>query len=297
MRKTRRLLALFAAIALGGTGGALLWRSPQVVDPVELQRRAHAIGRANGLVLGHISPRDFFVPPFHPADALIAGAVAQPAELREVPPALDGTEAALRVYPFQFVAGLCRAIFICGSLTLDGAPAGGTYGRAWIILSARNPAGAAGTYETARMGVHHELSSFIWHRLPALRAGWTALLPAGWTPVQNNADALGASAEQSGPRDDGFLSAYGVTNAENDFNVYAETIFTQPDRLLTIARNNVVVARKTALLMAAYVLVDPRMATVFDTLHLTTLRQIPTAALEEGVLATSLNLPGGEIVK
>lgn len=61
----------------------------------------------------------------------------------------------------------------------------------------------------------------------------------------------------------GFLSAYGATNLENDFNVYAETIFTEPANLAQLARQHPLIRRKLDLVLAAYVAIEPQFADRF----------------------------------
>lgn len=146
-------------------------------------------------------------------------------------PALDGIEEALAVYPAGFVSKLCKTIFICGSLNLGGAEAGGSYGPNWLVLVATEKVGVEGIFETAHLGVHHELSSLVWNAAADLSARWVALLPPDGSPAQTNAEALAAAREEPIQRNDGFLSAYAATTAENDFNTFAETAFAAPARL------------------------------------------------------------------
>lgn len=292
----RRLILLGAGSLLGGLGGLLCWgsRSPLVVARL-IQARAAAMGSRYGIRIGYGPPESFFVPPYPAEAAQIKSGVATQVALAALPAALDGIDQALPSYPPGFFSRLCKAIFLCGSLTLDGAEAGGTYGHAWIILVATSAVGNAGIFETARLGVHHEFSSLVWNRIPALPARWTALLPPGWTPARDNAQALEAPDHGAMPLADGFLSPYGATTAENDFNVYAETLFTAPRRIVELGKRHDRFARKAALLMAAYTLLDARMAVVFQNLGLAELRDAIPVRLEDGAPIVPIIIPRGEI--
>lgn len=264
----RRFIALAAGALACVGGGALLRPVRRSVDATAVRRRADSIGEAHGLYIGYGAPDTFFVAPFTSRDAIIPNGAATTADLDAISVALDGIEQGLAVYPHGFVSGRCKAIFICGGLTLDGADAGGTYGPAWIILVATHRVGDAGIIATARLGVHHELSSLVWKERLDLPGRWRALLPPGWSEARDNAQALGSA--QTGPPDldRGFLSPYGATTAENDFNVYAELVFTEPARIASLADTQHLIARKLALLMDAYTSIDSRLADVFQKLGL-----------------------------
>jgi hypothetical protein len=300
MRVARRTALKYgiSATLLAGGAGVLLWRrrAGEPGDPVALRRRADALGALHGLRIDYGDPSTFFVAPFGAADAVIAGGSATPVESSALPPALDGVEEALAVYPTGFVATLCKAIFICGSLTLDGAEAGGTFGPAWLILVATPRVEESGIYETCRLGVHHELSSLLWAKLPDVVVRWASLMPSGWAPARTNAEVLSPHAEQEG-RTDGFLTAYGATTLENDFNVYAETIFAFPTRLLTAAQRSPVVARKAALIFEAYERLDPRFRQLFVQQGLSALGSGGAPHEDLGVSVSPVGVPQGELVR
>ncbi len=291
----RRAILLGAGALLGGLGGYLLWGGRRSIDVRAIQTRAEATGARYGIRIGYGPPDTFFVPPYTAADARIKGAIATQVELIALPPALDGIEQSLRIYPPGFFARFCGAIFLCGSLTLDGVQAGGTYGPAWIILVATERVGETGIFETARLGVHHEFSSLLWNRIPNLPLRWASLLPPGWQPVRDNAQALQAPDHGSMKLSDGFLSPYGATTAENDFNVYAETLFANPRRIVELAGEHDIVARKAAVLMAAYAELDGRLSTVFQGLGLARLRNTVPDRPKGGISVSPNAIPQGKI--
>jgi hypothetical protein len=250
----------------------------------------------HGLRIEYGDPSTFFVEPYREDDAAVPGGVMTAAESIALSPALDGIEESLEAYPAGFVSSLCKAIFVCGSLVLDGADAGGTYGPAWLILAANLRVGAAGIVETCRLGVHHELSSLIWARMPELQLSWATLMPSGWQPARTNAEVLSPHKEQDDRRD-GFLTAYGATTLENDFNTYAETVFAFPSRLVAAARNSPIVGRKVGLVFDAYERLDPRLRETFTRQGLDGLRGDGSFHGDVGVSVSPVEIPRGEVVR
>ncbi|HET9956980.1 MAG TPA: hypothetical protein VFQ61_20930 [Polyangiaceae bacterium] len=271
---TRRSLAtLGLAVLLATAGGLLLFRKAAPVDPSALRVRATALSVKHRIRVEYGDPEQFEVPPYPKGSGAIPGTQMRVAELAAVEPALAGLEQSLATYPPGFVSSLIRAIFLCGGLLLDGAEAGGTYGPAWLVLVATPTVGERGIFQTARLGVHHELSSLVWNRSPQIQLRWRALLPTGWSPARTAKEALGAYEGDGKTPHDGFLSSYGATTEENDFNVYAETAFTEAAELVKLAQSDATIAAKVALLIQAYEQIDARMGAVFQRLSLARFRR------------------------
>jgi hypothetical protein len=235
-------------------------------DPAELERRAGAIAERHGVHIGYGAPETFFVPPYTAADASLAGWSMTAVERFYLVPALEGIEAGLAVYPPGVFSALCRAVFVCGELRVKGEPAGGTYGPAWIVIASSALGGASpGSSENA---LHHEFSSFIWRRDEPLRMVWETLLPADWKPSPTVQAMLDESLRGDERVGEGFVSPYGATSSENDFNTFAEAVFMDPGRLAELAARIPVIARKAALLLSVYGELDARMGGVFAKLGL-----------------------------
>jgi hypothetical protein len=80
---------------------------------------------------------------------------------------------------------------------------------------------------------------------------WQTLLPKGWKPAASNFDAL--TKYKSAPDyNAGFLSHYGKTNIVNDFNIYAEFAFAEPEKLRELAATYPIIAKKLSLFISAY---------------------------------------------
>jgi hypothetical protein len=246
-------------------GFALLWHS----RPVPADAHASRLSAEHGITISFGPPNTFFVPPYGPADAAQGhGYEALSADPADAAYTLEGVDTALKQYPNGFVSKLIRAIFVCGALRMGGARAGGTAGQLWIILAAWPDSDAETIRATGYMGVHHELSSFVLRRDPNTLSEWQALEPAGAVFADEPGAALARVGEADPDPATGFLSAYGASNPENDFNTYAETMFAEPAKLASLATKHERVARKLHVVRAAYVAVDPAMDATFSAMGL-----------------------------
>jgi hypothetical protein len=112
------------------------------------------------------------------------------------------------------------------------------------------------------LAFHHELSSFVLKKAGATQE-WAAFAPADWNFTTTSEDALSHGLRSDPAINTGFLSAYGATTAENDFNVYAERIFTQPRDLVRLACRHALVRKKLLFVLETYVKLDRRMENTF----------------------------------
>ena len=178
---------------------------------------------------------------------------------------LDGIETALEVYPVGFVSKVIDVIYISGPMLMEGAEAGGTYSSNSIILvNISDQNGTNFNFENSLKGVHHELSSLIYIRSPFVIFAWQALLPKEWEPVSSNYEALTQNKNIGPDYGNGFLSRYGKTNAENDFNIYAEFAFAEPEKLRELAATYPIIAKKLSLFITAYTQVFPEYQQGFE---------------------------------
>jgi hypothetical protein len=230
--------------------------------------RAARLSRQHGLTVSFGDPSTFYTKPFTRRDAHIELTEVTAAALEGAAPALDGIEEALGRYPQGFVAGLAHGIFICGTLKIQGAEAGGTVGPAWIILAAPVSIGPASIRLTSLLGVHHELSSLVLARQAGSLERWAAFTPTEWQFQRDSASALSQASGKDPPPSTGFLSAYGATTPENDFNVYAEKMLTEPETVAKLAAQHPLVAKKAAFVVSTYAAIDPRMRETFRQLGL-----------------------------
>ena len=64
--------------------------------------------------------------------------------------------------------------------------------------------------------------------------------------------------------DRGLLNQYSETSVENDFNTYAEVIFTEPKRMKKLIKKYPVIHRKYQIFKAFYLAIDPGFSKAFN---------------------------------
>ena len=214
--------------------------------------QANRLSKTHQIDIQAGEPRLFFPEQFAVSDGESPILEMEMTTLADASDSLDGIEAALTTYPPGFVAEVIDAIYLSGPMLIEGAAAGGTYSSNSIILV--NLSGWNGTnfnFENSLKGVHHELSSLVYIRSPFVIFAWQALLPKDWKPAASNFDAL--TKYKSAPDyNAGFLSDYGKTSMGNDFNIYAEFAFAEPEKLREFAATYPIIAKKLSLFITAY---------------------------------------------
>jgi len=238
------------------------------MTPEDIAQRARTLELTFGVRIDYLAVPEAYTQPTDPLPEGVGRGNIGVVDPRAVPAALDSLEQALSLYPSGFVARFCSSILLCDFLRREGRYAGGTYGNAWILLVANYNAGTTAIAESCRLGLHHELSSFVWRRSSDLHAVWQRALPTDWNPAEDSAHALQRSGVLDFRRTDGFLSDYATSSAENDFNTYAEAIFGSPLPLMNAARRLDLVRAKASSFMQVYCNLDARMAGVFKRLGL-----------------------------
>jgi hypothetical protein len=260
------------AAALFVIGVALLgqdwWRERAHLDTAASSAEsvaAHAlrIERTYGVRIGYGDPADFWTPPYKPEDGRAPWLEMTRADPRNAAISLNGIEAALRQYPRGFVAKLIKAVFICGDLRMQGEYAAGAAGPAWIIIAARSVHEPEDLRDLAFVTLHHELSSLVLRVDPLTWSKWVQFAPVGRQYAEQPGDALRAGQLADPPLDTGFLNAYGATNLENDFNMYAEEMFSNPDEVIRVAREYPLIRRKLNFVMETYAAIDPAFRDIF----------------------------------
>jgi hypothetical protein len=222
------------------------------------EQQAQRLTKTYGIRVEFGDPSTFYTPPYGPSDAKEPGFEPEPADPELAAVAMEGIEAALTKYPPGFVDKLIDAVFICGKLRMDGALAGGSAGPAWLVLSAPDDLTREHVRTLAEFTFHHELSSHVLRKDPTTIERWTAFAPPDAQFVKGVRETLARDGLTAPDPSTGFLSAYGSTNPENDFNTYAEEIFADAERLKLIARDQSLIKRKLQFVLDIYEHIDPR---------------------------------------
>lgn len=161
----------------------------------------------------------------------------------------------LKKYPVEVINKDIKTIFLLDRLQFSGVPYGGTViGRAVYLTWGGHQHGYDDTYFSSL--IHHEFSSVFFQKYPFPIDEWIAANPTGFEYAHTNEQIIEAikKGELKDKKHylDGFLSEYGRSTLENDFNAYAELLFSQPERIRELSSKYPRVKRKIELTKQYY---------------------------------------------
>ncbi len=174
---------------------------------------------------------------------------------------------AVVVYPPGFVDKLVKRIALAGQITLWNTEVGGFFVAGIIALNAHDISSPGGETFLAD-SFHHELSSIVREHVLFNVSDWTASNPVGFNytslddykkvlvhrpPVEGD-EALHAQ---------GFVSLYGTTSLDNDWNTYAERVFGHPREFAAEIKRFPKMQSKTRQLLDIYSKSEPRLDAFF----------------------------------
>lgn len=161
---------------------------------------------------------------------------------------------ALGYYPGNLLEQHLRNIYITGTLRCFGVPYLGTNSRQDIYI-------ALHANDEVERTFHHEFSSILLRNFPAHfdKAAWLQLSPELLNTSSAKAirQGLSGTAADSALLEKGYLSPYSLSNYENDFNMYAEYLFTATMEFWQMAEKHTRVMQKIMLVIGFYQKVNP----------------------------------------
>lgn len=172
-------------------------------------------------------------------------------------------------YPVAIIQNDLQAIKLSAALEFHGVSYGGTSHGATLYLTSTGHANGY-TDEYIAQLFHHEFSSLLMRKYPFPVKQWTASNQPDFTYAKNTTEILRSIRED---RDmtgnealykNGFLSKYAMSTLENDFNTYAETLFTDPMQLARLVKTYPKIKQKYQLLKRFYLGIDPGFLPVFE---------------------------------
>jgi hypothetical protein len=162
----------------------------------------------------------------------------------------------LEKYPDGVLRNNMSGIYLLERLEFYGVEYGGTSLGDWVYLTGGTIAQGYDDNYLRRL-IHHEISSLFFRNYAFPVDTWSAVNPEGFSYATSGGQVLRSIAE--GERGgspallrQGFLSDYGRSTLENDFNSYAETALVAPGELAALARAYPRVKRKLNILREFY---------------------------------------------
>jgi len=247
------------------------------IDHWRCKRIASELEQQYGLVVRFGDPSEFFVPPLkaqkeNPDIGFSIGHADEHSALT----ALKGIRAALHMYPKELIKKYLSAVFVTGKIIIRGVEGGGTYFNSWIYIAALEEFEQIGTvlYE---QNFHHELSSLFLKKNNFPKIRWHLANPPGFKYLPSKIDVIHAASEKlrRDPKEaslwfeNGFVSDYGMSSMENDFNVYAALAMTHPDVLRNLMEQYSRIKAKSWILVDFYSSLAPELGAYLASVGLT----------------------------
>ena len=189
-------------------------------------------------------------------------AQAMPLDPVEVARSERDAERALALYPVELVKKNLKAVYFIKEMRFYGLQYGGTNSADTVyVANAGEKSGYTDDFLTGAF--HHEFSSILLRNYPDKfdEKAWRASNAPGVEYRQGGTESL-----RSGTADtsyverfnvDGFLSQYGTSSVEEDFNTYAEALLTGDRAFWAVVERFPRVAAKKDLIVAFYAKLDP----------------------------------------
>ena len=183
------------------------------------------------------------------------------------PVALDLIGQAFSVYPKGFVSRMLKTVALASHIEVWDQDAGGLYHDRLIAVN------FDGVGDKVTRGfnidtVNHELSSIVRREVTFDITAWEKAKPPGFNYLDTEGHKKilkDAGSVEGDPalHKAGFISRYGQTLLDNDWNTYAERVFGHGPEFASLLQAEPALRPKTRILMDVYQSLDPRFVSYF----------------------------------
>lgn len=163
----------------------------------------------------------------------------------------------LKKYPANIIRRDLSTIYLLSSLSFYGVQYGGTsIGNSIYLTGGARSEGYTDAYFASLL--HHEMSSIFYRTYHFPKEAWSSINPENFFYAKTDNQVLKAIAKGDKLKNntslyrEGFLSTYGYSTLENDFNLYTEMAFTHPQQLRSLVEKYSRVRQKADLMKSFY---------------------------------------------
>ena len=258
-------ISIVISLLLIGLAKAFLLYSDKTFSKEEIDRWFIPVTDEYGVRIVYQIEKDFFSPlenPPVPAGPW-RGSKVVPINHRILARYPDILLKAMSKYPKDVIQNHLKAIFFSEEINADGFKYGGTYDPFRKIIYLVDNGGQS--EKLAISNFHHEFSSLLLYSRSFYLNPWMEQNPRNfcylsdvyktWKELHNKID-LSAEAKSEDFKK-GFVSVYGQTNFENDFNEYSAMIFTYPEKFKELMNRYPRVRAKFLIWLEFYREIDP----------------------------------------
>ena len=174
-------------------------------------------------------------------------------------------------YPKDIIKNNLTTLYLINNFTIKGAKVSGSYNVEKQAIYLLNSHSYRISKERIKKTFHHEMSSILKNNYHFNKNLWRAAAgdkflykveedPAYlWMQLHGHTEKI----DQQTLLARGLLRQYGETGIENDFNIYAAEIFTNPQRIKKLIGLYPIIQRKYQVFKDFYLSIDPGFAPVF----------------------------------
>ena len=178
-------------------------------------------------------------------------------------------------YPPKSISKMLAYVFVVDELLVASAKASGAYSldeKSIYINYKLNTTGFNRSKFSLKRTFHHEISSILLKNYNFNHDSWKAAHGQGfqyeidkdptyhWMHMRGYTDPI----DKKTLYKRGLLRQYAETGVENDFNIYASVIFTNPKKMKRLIKEYPIIQRKYEVFKAFYLSIDAGFAPVFD---------------------------------
>jgi len=174
----------------------------------------------------------------------------------------------LKKYPDLILGQELDSIYLFTRMGIYNIPYGGTSIEKSIYMAIGEKISDHTDFYLKRL-FHHEMSSVFYRRYKFPANEWVKINPEGFTYKEKTDEALKMVDENRNLDGNetlyqqGFLDEYGKVTLEEDFNLYSELAFAQPERLRVLQDKYPSVRKKTEILKNYYLGISDEFSSVF----------------------------------
>ncbi len=248
-------IALLVGLYLLQRGGLVDFRSEKQCSVAgEVEATIHEMGLKYGIQIRYDAtekaiPELWRIPP--------SNATAEPILRVNLCRHIHTLSLELKKYPPAILKRDLSTIYLLNTLSFYGVQYGGTSLNGSIYLTGGSKSeGYTDAYFATLL--HHEMSSIFFSAYPFPTEDWSSINPENFHYAESDRQVLEAISkgdERSNAERlfrEGFLSEYGLSTIENDFNLFAEMAFTHPQELKRLAEKHPKIRQKAELLKKFY---------------------------------------------
>ena len=196
----------------------------------------------------------------------------------------------LKKYPQGLIKHTIDAIYLLDSITIRGARLSSHYDvdkKSLYISNKYTQTNTPRSKNFLKRNFHHEVSAILFKKYHFDETIWHSAIgkklqyKTDINLAHNDLNPFVEFIDKKGLLKQGFLKEYAETSVENDFNSYAEIIFTDPYKMKQLTQQYPIIQRKYQVFKRFYLSINSEFISVFEDIDQATTDAIDEAMMDE----------------